>query len=487
MTIDRRFAIVIGINDYTVKPLEYCVNDALAVAKILEDKCSFKHEDIFPIISDSTKPTKDISGHLDNALKQIAKELKPQTDSVFFYFAGHGEYHFEKSGLQFHDNLVEIADIFSRINDLQPKYQCYVIDACESGGKVLTRGTSEPDLIEKYISKSSGILFMYAATENEKAKEFEKIKHGLFTYYFLGAVNNDTLYDQEGILTPNRIQDYIARETSKESQFKQTPVIENRTIGYYPFAFKSKPIEEAVAKEETIRSSSENISSIDKVYFPQIPNDVRERISAELKISLDEMFRKVTEDFKLEGYELTVGNNLSVFNSRIDDKLTDSIVEKSRKENVEAVNLLFSTERQENTPNQLFGSLSMIEALTQKKQPKYTYYNRIQWHDERVIAYSLNLKSNDIYKVSCGIVVIAYQAVFGIGLATTSFYMDYTGYGDTQINGPFTSIDAFKVHEKTVENIKESIASHLDYFKGMIDKWNKDRQKSISSFDGKAK
>jgi Caspase domain len=66
MTIDRRFAIVIGINDYTSKPLEYCVNDALSVAKILEEKCYFKHDDIFPITSDTSNPTKDISGYLDN-------------------------------------------------------------------------------------------------------------------------------------------------------------------------------------------------------------------------------------------------------------------------------------------------------------------------------------------------------------------------------------------------------------------------------------
>ena len=32
MSIDRRFAIIIGINDYDNSPLNYCVNDANAVA-----------------------------------------------------------------------------------------------------------------------------------------------------------------------------------------------------------------------------------------------------------------------------------------------------------------------------------------------------------------------------------------------------------------------------------------------------------------------
>ncbi len=487
ITIDRRFAIIIGINDYAYKPLTYCVKDALAVSNILESKCCFEKDDIFSITSDSTNPIKDISGHLDIALKQIAKVLKPQTDSVFFYFAGHGAYHFEQSCIHFHDSLVEISDIYKRINDLQPKYQCYVIDACESGSKVITRGSSNSDLIGKYISKSSGILFMYAATDSENAKELERIKHGLFTYYFLEAIKNEAHYDEDGILTPNRIQDIIARETSKESKFKQTPVIENRTIGYYPFAIKTKVITDATQKNESNRNGSKNSSDINKLYFPQIPNEIRIEISTELKIIFDIILKKVANDFKLEGYEITTGNNLSIFNNlNIEDKLTDSIVDKSRKENVESVHLLFSTEREENTPTTFSGTLSIIDALIHRKQPKYTYYNRIQWHDDRLIAFSINLKSNDITKVSCGIVIIVYQAVFGIGMAVTSFYLDFTGYQDTQLNGPITNIEAFKVHNMTIANIKERINSHLNNFKGMIDQWNAERQNQISAFENKA-
>ena len=68
---ERRFAIIIGINDYDVKPLNFCVNDATAVADKLEEKCLFKKEDIFLITSEQGKTTKDITGHFENSLKQI--------------------------------------------------------------------------------------------------------------------------------------------------------------------------------------------------------------------------------------------------------------------------------------------------------------------------------------------------------------------------------------------------------------------------------
>ncbi|PJO42905.1 caspase family protein [Lysinibacillus xylanilyticus] len=42
----ERYAILIGINDYSDKPLNYCVNDANEVAKTLIDRCLYKENNI---------------------------------------------------------------------------------------------------------------------------------------------------------------------------------------------------------------------------------------------------------------------------------------------------------------------------------------------------------------------------------------------------------------------------------------------------------
>lgn len=487
MITDRRFAIVLGINDYESKPLDFCVNDATAVAKILEDKCFFEKKDIYLIKSSKNEPIKDISGHFDRAINEISKDIVAQKDSIFFFFAGHGKYQFENSGLQFHDSFIEIGNIFDKINELHPKYQCYVIDACESGGKVLTRGIDNDDLIEKYISKSSGTLFMYAATENESAKEFEKIKHGLFTYYFLSAINNDKIYDDEGILTPNRIQDYIARETSKESNFKQTPVIENRTIGYYPFAFNKHALEKE--KSEEVSKPREFIpeNPIEKVYFPEVPPKIRNQIFENLKPKVDEIFESIKSQINDVDYIISTGDTLSLFDSAVETSLTDSIVNQSIKEKILAINDLFSSTREEIKPNPLLGAFSMIEALMNKSQPKYRYYNIIKSGYDGIMIHSIDLKSNKIENVSCGVTIIVYQALFGIGLAKSSFYLDYSGYTDSQIKGPFTSIEAFKVHKDTIDNICASISNELEYFVGMTKDWNDKRKRMIQEFDNKSK
>lgn len=112
--MDRRFAIIIGINNYNKSPLNYCVKDANDIAEILEKRCRFNKDDIFIITSSDTSPISDISGHFDQALSSINGGLKLNEDSIFFYFAGHGHYHFSQSALLFHDTYVEIAIIFER-------------------------------------------------------------------------------------------------------------------------------------------------------------------------------------------------------------------------------------------------------------------------------------------------------------------------------------------------------------------------------------
>lgn len=490
---ERRFAIIIGINDYDIKPLNFCVNDANAVAKKLEEKCLFKKDDIFLITSEKGKTTKDITGHFENSLKQIETNLIPTKDSIFFFFAGHGKYQFENSGLQFHDSFTEISNVFEKINELKPKHQCYVIDACESGGKVLTRNSDKEDFINKYISKSSGTLFMYASTENENAREISDIKHGLFTYYFLKAIDNDNIYD-EGILTPNRIQEYIAKETLKESDFKQTPVIESRTVGYYPFAYNTtkKIKEETRKKEDSIvkQNEFEAKKNVEFEYFPEIPSEIRQQIFIELKPKFELEIENWVTKLIADGYEIKTSNDFSIYNSNLKESLTESIVKSSISEKVVSLNNVLTSEREIIKPNPIlstFSTMSMIDAMLKKSEPEYTYNNYINWNGNNVLGKSIYFDSKDVTKVSFGITFIIYQAIYGIGLAKSSFYLDYNGYSNNNIKGPFTQIYAYKFNHNTISNIIDKIIFDLEYFNGMVINWNESRMKSINEFGDKAK
>jgi len=470
MNTERRFGIIIGINDYKVKPLDFCVNDADSIAQTLEEKCRFEKKDIHLITSKEDKTTKDITGNFENALKEIEKEFMPYNDSVFFFFAGHGKYMLEKSTLQFHDSYMVIEDIFEKINRLFPKYQCYAIDACESGGKVLTRGSSDEDFLSKYISKSQGILFMYASTESESANEKADLNHGLFTNYFLQAINKEEIYDEDGILTPNRIQDYIARETIKNSDFKQTPVIENRTVGYYPFAFKKKRKLLKKQKSEIIITGK----NIEKEYFPEVPYEIRQLLFENIKSLFETELEIWIKTVNTDDYEIIFQDNFEAFESDAETKLKDSVVKKSISEKVVSINRIFTSEREivKQNLNPFGGSMSMISALMRKSETEYVYSNYINWNENGILAKSIYLKSKSINKVSIGVSFLIYQAIYGIGLAKTSFYLDYNGYSNDVFKGPFTNISPYKFNENSISNILESIKSEIVTLNGMMNQWN---------------
>lgn len=482
MKLERRFAIVIGINDYERKPLDYCVNDAICIAEKLKTNCFFEEDDIFLITSSKDEPIKDITGHFENALKTIKDQLQSGEDSVFFYFAGHGKYALDKSILAFHDSAIEIKDIFEKLNLMQPKFQTYFIDACESGGKVLTRGIQEENDLTKYLLASSGTLLMYAATENQYANENSEIEHGLFTNYFLNAIDNQSLYD-EGILTPNRIQDYVSKETQKGSNFEQTPVIENRSIGYYPFAMTiERAMKERNHKE--LKQPAPLIINPDEAYeyFPEIPKEIRVNIFDQLKAEADLSFENIKSLLSVEGYTVSTTRNFQELPNNIQDQLTTQIVNKSIEEKVISLQGVFSSNQEEIKPNPLASSISLISSFLNNEK-KYRYYNSINFGSSNLISNVYSLNSGSIYKVDTGLVQLIYQSLYGIGMINCSYFVDFNGYENKELKGPFISINAFKFNNKTVENVKNNLFSGAEEFKLDIDNWNKKRAREIEDFN----
>ncbi len=333
---------------------------------------------------------------------------------------------------------------------------------------------------------------MYAATESEMAYESTAWGHGLFTRYFLEAINNASLYDEDGILTTNRIQDYIARETAKESKFKQNPVIENRSAGYYPFAFSADTsltqdpsLEEVAVVDEVGRATVAPATLVDRLYFPAIPVPIRERVQAALKELLLQTLMRAVEEFQQADYIVTTGENLRVFPNEADEKVTRSIVERAKTRGLDAVNQLFYTEQRSNKGHGI-SSRGWLDTFIHQNQNAPSFESVIRWTDDNIAAYSLYLQSSDVQKVSGGIVVIVYQAVYGIGLASALFSREFTGYEEGQVTGVASSLKAFKVHEQLLANVEHGILEIIAAFKSQLGRWNKTRQQQIEAFDNNA-
>jgi len=145
----------------------------------------------------------------DATRKNILDTLKLLSESValndvfVFYYAGHGS----MSDQNFYFIPVEctrlydpaalketglpaelIQNAFKQIKALK---QIIIMDACQSGGSVemlATRGANEEKAFAQ-LSRSAGIHVLASAGSEQNAKEIMALKHGLFTYVLLQALN----------------------------------------------------------------------------------------------------------------------------------------------------------------------------------------------------------------------------------------------------------------------------------------------------------
>jgi len=79
-------ALIIGINQYaSAPPLEYAVNDAMAVAEILKNTFGFDESNLKILIEEKASRSEIMAHYMAFASNDIEND-----DRIFIFFAGHG-------------------------------------------------------------------------------------------------------------------------------------------------------------------------------------------------------------------------------------------------------------------------------------------------------------------------------------------------------------------------------------------------------------
>lgn len=478
---ERRFAIIIGINDYEVKPLNYCVNDAVEIKQKLIERCRFSNEDIFLITSSNESSNKEITGKYMEAIRSIRSCIEPNKDSILFYFAGHGNYKIDKSNISFHDSDYPIVEIFNDISQLNPKIQFYIIDSCQSGGKVLTRDNKSEGMLEKYISSSSGAMLLYACQSNEYAWEKEEKQHGLLTYHFIKSLEKDELYDDEGILTPSRIQEYVSRETSKSSDFEQIPVTENRITGYYPFALLNN--------EENTRGNNISEDTIQKIVVKDnaltYNKESRIKLQKLLLQSINLRMDKLAGELKSD-YQITTYNDINDINLNKMESLIEKLVVSSREKKIEPINKIYQTEKKINpsynaltlSVNSLFKSFESDTSSIPKHIIKHIITSDNEYFESRVDVFL----SDNIHKVSFGVGFVIYQSKWGLVLTTLVFKIEWDGEKDNTIDLILKNDYPFLLEENLYNIVNKLELAEFNNIRSIIEQWNQSREVELENF-----
>lgn len=204
-----RKALLVGINEYPRGPLHGCVNDAKAVADLLEyHEEGIKNFDVELGLNIKTK------SELKGKIKRV---FEGKSDVALFYFSGHG-YIDEIGGYLVtpdydkNDMGIELSYILKLANESKCKNRIIILDCCHSGGMGKSGFNEACSVI------SEGVTILSACSEEESAVEIGG--HGIFTGLLISALSGGAA-NVMGKITPGSIYAYIDQALGA---WKQRPV-----------------------------------------------------------------------------------------------------------------------------------------------------------------------------------------------------------------------------------------------------------------------
>jgi cytohesin len=226
----RRVAVVVGIDQYPGWPsLEGARRDAGQVSARLR-RMGF----------DEVIELYDGEATRRRILTALGNELAEKTDEnsmAVIYFAGHGQTESLPGGRkrgyivpvdsdpsQVFATAISMDTLRSISQRLPAKQVYYAMDSCYSG-LGFTRGIAIPrkkneDYIEKITSQPT-VQMITAGAEGEQA--LERGGQGIFTRYFLRALEGEADFDGDGWVTASELGTFVRPQVTSASRSRQTP------------------------------------------------------------------------------------------------------------------------------------------------------------------------------------------------------------------------------------------------------------------------
>lgn len=216
-------ALIVGINDYPSFPLKGCVNDANALATILESNGDGSPNfGVRKMISSAQTITRAM---LREAIEQLFSNY---SDMALLYFSGHGYikntggYLVTTDAIKY-DEGVSMDEILSLANSSKARNKVIILDCCHSGAM----GT--PSISGSSIAQlSDGMSVLTASRESESAMEINGA--GVFTSLLIDALKGGAA-DIRGNITPGSLYAYIDEALGA---WDQRPIFKTNVTSFTP-------------------------------------------------------------------------------------------------------------------------------------------------------------------------------------------------------------------------------------------------------------
>lgn len=206
ITTSSLHILSVGINKYANS--FYDLNYAQPDAQSFTEKFVEKSKSIFKKINQAELYDENATkANIIAKLNAIIAQAKPE-DVFLFYYAGHGllnednddEYYFVPTDVtklygdqdQLSKKGISASELKNYLAQIKARKQVILMDACHSGGAMKTLNVRTTGMDEKAIvqlARSSGVAMIASSGTKQFATEFAQLKHGVFTYALLEALD----------------------------------------------------------------------------------------------------------------------------------------------------------------------------------------------------------------------------------------------------------------------------------------------------------
>ena len=220
------WALLIGIDEYAdsqIRDLESAVKDVHAVRAVLETRYGFHPSRIKQLLNaEATRAA------IVDTLYRLKREVR-EADSLFIYYAGHGQYEQEGNHGWWvpadadptrPSSFIDNESILQYIKGMQAKHVYLVADSCFSGSLFGTRAL--PPITARWYSELYNERSRWGLTSGatEPVADIGKSGHSPFAYFLLKVLRQN----EQPYLVPSEIMAYVAPRVANNTE--QRPLSE---------------------------------------------------------------------------------------------------------------------------------------------------------------------------------------------------------------------------------------------------------------------
>jgi hypothetical protein len=233
-------ALIIGIGQYReekIPSVKYAVRDAEVMAKYLENLGGIPKANI-QVLTNEKASKSDIQAYIEDWLPRRINE----NSTVFIYYAGHGApgeqgksaYIVPYEGQpDFPSQLYPLQSLYNSLGKLKAKEVVVLLDSCFSGakGRSVTHAGARPLVMKPVdiLPLNNKVIVIAGATGNQMSSDYDRARHGLFTYGILKGMRGEADRERTGSVSLGGLYNYVKTVVSEKASLElnrdQTPVL----------------------------------------------------------------------------------------------------------------------------------------------------------------------------------------------------------------------------------------------------------------------